>query len=754
MSLLRPPLISRALSRSYATTHASGKSPTAIVMLNMGGPSTVEETHDFLKNLFMDGDLIPLPFQRFLAPFIARRRTPQIEKQYAAIGGGSPILHYTQLQGDGMAQLLDELHPETAPHKAYVAFRYARPLTDATARQMKEDGVKRAIAFTQYPQYSCSTTGSSLNELYRKRKETGLDNIEWSVIDRWGTHPGFIEAVAQNIEAALAKFPAEKRAETVLLFSAHSLPMSVVNRGDPYVLEVSASVAAVMKRLAHSNPYRLVWQSQVGPSAWMAPGKVLVAGGYLVLDPAYSGVVVSTSSRFYTAIRDNSSLKPATLRVRSPQFLNATWSYTAAIDSSVTIEAAAENSSKNKFVHLALQHTIALAVEIKGPAAVQEVLSKALDITIVGDNDFYSQRAKLEQLGLPRTIESLSSIPPFCPTEVNLSDVHKTGLGSSAALITSLTSALLVHLSVITQASLSDDVGDGRRLAHNLAQFVHCFAQGKVGSGFDVSAAVFGSHLYTRFDPGVIQGLMGDNLPKLYPVLSPSNETWNYRIGNFKLPPYTRIMLADVDAGSDTPSLVGKVLTWRKEQKNEADALWNHLDKLNQSLAKTLLQLSELHDKDSANYKSAVKYISSLQAVQWDANPSLPKEEVPIVRTFYEVRRLSEEIRAQMRKMGTLSGVPIEPVEQTKLLDTCVALAGVIGGGVPGAGGYDAVWLLVCDPENSKHAQTPLECVEHIWSTYTELSVSPLSSKESLAKGIRLESVDDIPGLAGVVNAA
>lgn len=192
-----------------------------------------------------------------------------------------------------MAKLLDELHPETAPHKAYVAFRYARPLADETARQLKADGVRRAIAFTQYPQYSCSTTGSSLNDLFRKGKAGAFNDIEWSVIDRWGTHPGFIEvqfilfwkyeygdlfmsetcrfvqAVAQNIEAALAKFPPEKRSEAILLFSAHSLPMSVVNRGDPYVLEVSASVAAVMQRLGHSNPYRLVWQSQVGPSAWM-----------------------------------------------------------------------------------------------------------------------------------------------------------------------------------------------------------------------------------------------------------------------------------------------------------------------------------------------------------------------------------------------------------------------------------------------------------------------------------------------------
>jgi ferrochelatase len=92
-----------------------------------------------------------------------------------------------------MVSLLDELHPETAPHKFYVAFRYTDPLTEQTAREMRKDGVKRAIAFTQYPQYSCSTTGSSLNELYRRGKAGEMGDVEWSVIDRWGTHPGFIE---------------------------------------------------------------------------------------------------------------------------------------------------------------------------------------------------------------------------------------------------------------------------------------------------------------------------------------------------------------------------------------------------------------------------------------------------------------------------------------------------------------------------------------------------------------------------------
>ena len=116
---------------------------------------------------------------------------------------------------------------------------------------------------------------------------------------------------------------------------------------------------------------------------------------------------------------------------------------------------------------------------------------------------------QLDKSGLSPTLENLNKIPPFAPLNVPISRVNKTGLGSSAALITSLTAALLVHLGVITPESITGDGHkDSRRLAHNLAQFVHCLAQGKVGSGFDVSSAVFGSQVYTRFDPGVIQPLL------------------------------------------------------------------------------------------------------------------------------------------------------------------------------------------------------------------------------------------------------
>ncbi|KAJ7783191.1 phosphomevalonate kinase [Mycena metata] len=481
-----------------------------------------------------------------------------------------------------------------------------------------------------------------------------------------------------------------------------------------------------------------------------SPGKVLIAGGYLVLDRTYTGVVVSTSSRFYTVVQ-NSTSEDGLITVRSPQFVSATWTYSVKLEPSVLVRELPTNASKNKFVHLALQNILSLACEMKGVSHVRSSLSSGFDVCIVGDNDFYSQRAQLASLGLPRTLASLGRIPPFVPTGVQLSEVHKTGLGSSAALITSLVSSLLLHLSVIPAADLTQHESEGRRLAHNLSQYVHCLAQGKVGSGFDVSAAVFGSHIYTRFDPSVLQELMADDGSRLLlPVVSPSNKAWNYHIVDFQLPPLTRMMLADVDAGSDTPSLVGKVLKWRKEDSLVADALWSSLGLLNQSLADTLLKLTEQHSQDPAVYGKTLKTLATTKAEEWSSQVSSPREQ-SIVSAFVEVRRISQAIRGKMIEMGTLSGVPIEPIEQTKLLDLCVSQPGVIGGGVPGAGGYDALWLLVCEPTDLSPNQRPVEIVENVWSTYTELDVSPLSVVESLAKGARIEQLDMIPGLRNAI---
>ncbi|CAF1504170.1 unnamed protein product [Rotaria sp. Silwood1] len=222
---------------------------TGILLLNMGGPETTDVVFDFLNRLFSDKDIIPLPAQQTLGPLIARRRTPSIQEQYAKIGGGSPIKMWTEKQGQGMVKLLDQICPSTAPHKYYIGFRYVKPLTEMALDEIEKDRPQRIIAFTQYPQYSCSTTGSSLNAIARyyaaKKKKIKLEkdnkifntnesinsqtfnDLKWSVIDRWQTHSGFIQAFVENIRNELNKFPDNVRNDVVILFSAHSLPMSV-----------------------------------------------------------------------------------------------------------------------------------------------------------------------------------------------------------------------------------------------------------------------------------------------------------------------------------------------------------------------------------------------------------------------------------------------------------------------------------------------------------------------------------------------
>lgn len=254
-----------------------GKVKTGILMLNMGGPRNSEEVNQFLNNLFADRDIIKLPWQSKLGPWIAKRRTPSIIEKYNEIGGGSPIAKWTLLQGELMCKELDRLCPESAPHKPYVCFRYANPSTDSALRAAEEDGVSHIVAFSQYPQYSCTTTGSNMNAIYKYFQENyplqppGGQGTKLSVIDRWPTHPLLVKTFADNIRKELLNFPEEVRSQVVLLFSAHSVPLYVMNRGDTYPMEVGATVQLVMQELGWSNQYRITWQSKVGPLPWLQP---------------------------------------------------------------------------------------------------------------------------------------------------------------------------------------------------------------------------------------------------------------------------------------------------------------------------------------------------------------------------------------------------------------------------------------------------------------------------------------------------
>lgn len=258
-------------------TMSSLSGGTGIVMLNLGGPKTLDDVEPFLLRLFADREIIQLPMQSVLGKFIAKRRTPKVRALYDAIGGGSPILHWTEAQGRGMCERLDRLSPHTAPHRFYVAFRYTPPFADDALLAMQADGIERAIAFTQYPQWSCSTTGSSLNDLWRAVARTGLESkFTWSIIDRWGEHDSFVQAMASGIRDGLLQYPEAERDDVMIMYSAHSLPLSVIDRGDAYPSEIGATVSRVQQALGLPNPHILTYQSDVGPVKWLGARTELV----------------------------------------------------------------------------------------------------------------------------------------------------------------------------------------------------------------------------------------------------------------------------------------------------------------------------------------------------------------------------------------------------------------------------------------------------------------------------------------------
>jgi ferrochelatase len=235
-----------------------------------------------------------------LARLIASRRSGRIADQYSRIGGKSPIGDWTRVQASALSRALAAGEAASrasgAPPRAfrpYIAFRYAPPLTASALSAMAADGVTRAVAFPQYPQFSCTTSGSSLNHLWREAVRLRLrDAFAWSVLDRWHDDGGFVAAAAARVAAGLARWPAERRDAVVVVFSAHSVPMLVVNRGDAYVAEIAATAAAVMAAVrrgvalpsgegvaAPRAAHVLAWQSNVGFLPWMGPQTAAVLAG-------------------------------------------------------------------------------------------------------------------------------------------------------------------------------------------------------------------------------------------------------------------------------------------------------------------------------------------------------------------------------------------------------------------------------------------------------------------------------------------
>lgn len=316
------------------------------------------------------------------------------------------------------------------------------------------------------------------------------------------------------------------------------------------------------------------------------------------------------------------------------------------------------SQSRNRFVETALAYALtyvsSLAHESIEPAS----------ITILADTDYYSHAGTSEST----TTQAKKRFPDF---NVPLTEAHKTGLGSSAALVTAFTAAVLSHY--LPPNAISLDTESGRARLHNLAQAAHCAAQGKVGSGFDVAAAVYGSCIYKRFSPSLLEGLgeigttgFSNHLRSLIEGTDPMKK-WDTQINKsaVSVPKGLKLLMCDVDCGSETVGMVKTVLNWRKDKPEEAALLWAALQKGNEDLAGELRRLAQLPEHSAKDYE--------------------------------DLRVVILTIRSLIREMSEKAGVPIEPRAQTELLDACSRLPGVIGGVVPGAGGFDAIALLVED---------------------------------------------------------
>lgn len=239
---------------------------TGIVLFQLGGPDTLDAIQPFLFNLFCDPDIIDFPFARIgrrpLAKLIATTRAKKVQHHYSVIGGGSPIRKFTELQARALET---QLRSSGVNARCFVAMRYWHPFTAEAVRQLEESGCDEIILLPLYPHFSSTTTGSSLNEWNRRfRGELPVRVIESFYRDKM-----YLESLVEKIDQALSRFSAPDRPEIV--FSAHSLPQSIIDNGDPYQTQIEETVQLLMQRGAWPNRHRLCYQSKVGASKWLQP---------------------------------------------------------------------------------------------------------------------------------------------------------------------------------------------------------------------------------------------------------------------------------------------------------------------------------------------------------------------------------------------------------------------------------------------------------------------------------------------------
>lgn len=369
--------------------------------------------------------------------------------------------------------------------------------------------------------------------------------------------------------------------------------------------------------------------------AFSAPGKALLAGGYLVIDPQFKAYVTALSARMH-AVVETVDVKESIVSVSSPQF-GGFWEYQLSHGETVSFKET--QSRKNPFLEATLRTVLDYVVP-KDPVA--------LKITLFSDPGYHTQQNTVGKT-------SADGKHTFLFHDAPIEKVAKTGMGSSAGLVSVVTCALLTQL-------LGKSLSELTTIIHNVAQIAHCEAQKKIGSGFDVAAAVYGSIIYQRFPPSTIDHLLGTplNSSRTESLRAVVGSEWTMNHEKCALPNGITLIMGDVHAGSETPKLVSKVLAWKQCNKQEGEELY---ERINSANTEFISQLAALHNR-----------------------PDTPKSVLSLAL---------DEIRAGLRVLTEKTGADIEPCQQTELLDRCGAINGCLGGVVPGAGGFDAICLLV-----------------------------------------------------------
>lgn len=277
-----------------------------VVLFQLGGPDSPEAIEPFLYNLFSDPDIIDFPFARLARPTLARlissRRAKRVQAHYARIGGKSPIRGLTDRQAAALERELNK----TIGARVFVAMRYWHPLTEEAVRRIQGHAFRELVLLPLYPQYSTTTTRSSLKEWTRQYRRSSGSQVPVKIIREFYSNPLYLDAVVEKINLGLERFGtgegqrsraenqqrsiAESRqsgasrlrysieaplgavtSDVHLLFSAHGVPVRAIDAGDPYQAQVEATTKLVIERGGWPNPHHLCYQSRVGPGKWLEP---------------------------------------------------------------------------------------------------------------------------------------------------------------------------------------------------------------------------------------------------------------------------------------------------------------------------------------------------------------------------------------------------------------------------------------------------------------------------------------------------